>query len=344
MKMVNPMDPTSCMGGMDRQARQGQGPEDAEKSIQDAVKEEVDNRMQKAAKELQEKYARGEGGVENSVDRPTGGAYTAAAAQEAERRRDIKQRENAARMAKQQAQAQRDAEVKAAFANMRVDEKGNPITNAEQEEDNDDDSDAEFLDELETSEDPELLKLRNMRMMQMKAEHNERIERLRQGHGELREIVQDEFLPEITKTTRCVVHFYHSDFERCKIMDQHLSALATQHLETKFLKIDAEKAPFFSTKLNVQVLPTVIAFFEGICKPEHRQIGFNGLCAADAVGQEADRFPTSALAAKLGEFGVIDYVKPPDEAELRRLGLLPAASAISHSVHSQVRGDAEADY
>ena len=37
-------------------------------------------------------------------------------------------------------------------------------------------------------------------------------------------------------------------------MDQHLSALATQHLETKFLKIDAEKAPFFSTKLNVQVI------------------------------------------------------------------------------------------
>lgn len=38
---------------------------------------------------------------------------------------------------------------------------------------------------------------------------------------------------------------------RCKIMDKHLALLAPQHVEAKFIKIDAEKAPFFVGKLQV---------------------------------------------------------------------------------------------
>ena len=38
---------------------------------------------------------------------------------------------------------------------------------------------------------------------------------------------------------------------RCKVMDLRLSELAPRHLESKFLRIDAEKAPFFVQKLQV---------------------------------------------------------------------------------------------
>lgn len=38
---------------------------------------------------------------------------------------------------------------------------------------------------------------------------------------------------------------------RCKVMDMRLGELAPRHLETKFLRIDAEKAPFFVQKLQV---------------------------------------------------------------------------------------------
>lgn len=39
---------------------------------------------------------------------------------------------------------------------------------------------------------------------------------------------------------------------RCKVMDMRLGELAPRHLETKFLRIDAEKAPFFVQKLQVR--------------------------------------------------------------------------------------------
>jgi len=58
---------------------------------------------------------------------------------------------------------------------------------------------------------------------------------------------------QITAAKKCVVHFYHTDFHRCRIMDKHLEILAHNHPETLFLKINAEKAPFFCAKLDVVV-------------------------------------------------------------------------------------------
>jgi hypothetical protein len=46
------------------------------------------------------------------------------------------------------------------------------------------------------------------------------------GKGEYREIVEEEFLNAVTKNHFSVVHFYHNDFERCKIIDIHLRAIA----------------------------------------------------------------------------------------------------------------------
>ena len=36
------------------------------------------------------------------------------------------------------------------------------------------------------------------------------------GHGEYRDISQDDFLPEVTGSALVLVHFYHQDFERCR--------------------------------------------------------------------------------------------------------------------------------
>lgn len=36
-----------------------------------------------------------------------------------------------------------------------------------------------------------------------------------------------------------VAHFYHADFERCKIVDRHMAALASQYFNTRFIKISA---------------------------------------------------------------------------------------------------------
>lgn len=41
------------------------------------------------------------------------------------------------------------------------------------------------------------------------------------------------------------------------MVDKHLSILAKQHIETRFVKIQAEKSPFLAEKLKIVVLPTL---------------------------------------------------------------------------------------
>ena len=71
------------------------------------------------------------------------------------------------------------------------------------------------------------------------------------GHGKYDEITEEEFLPTVTKIKFVVVHFYHKDFERCKIFDMHLKNISMKHLEAKFVSINAEKCPFFIAKLQI---------------------------------------------------------------------------------------------
>lgn len=83
---------------------------------------------------------------------------------------------------------------------------------------------------------------------------------------------------------------------RCKIMDKHLALLAPKHPEAKFLKVDAEKAPFFVGKLQVQVLPTLVFFEEGVAKA--RLQGFENLAGGMSKGKE-DEFPTSKVSREI---------------------------------------------
>ena len=71
--------------------------------------------------------------------------------------------------------------------------------------------------------------------------------------GEIRDIVETEFLDVMLKNKKVICHVYHKDFERCKIMDKHLQLIASTHGETLFVRIDAEKTPFFTTKLAIKV-------------------------------------------------------------------------------------------
>lgn len=98
-------------------------------------------------------------------------------------------------------------------------------------------------------EDDELRQLRDARKQKIYAEHQERLENVSKGHGRYRDIGQDEFLAEVTSSKFVICHFYHSDFSRCTIMDHHLNILAQRHLEAKFIKVNAEKAPFFVEKV-----------------------------------------------------------------------------------------------
>lgn len=178
----------------------------------------------------------------------------------------------------------------------------------------DHDSDDEWLDELES--DPALEALREQRLEQMRRDHLQMLELKTKGHGEYRTISQDEFLPECTSSSSewIVVHFFHDEFETCKVMDHHLKIVAEQHVECKFLRIDARKAPFFCTKLKVKTLPTVLVLREG--NVVNRLLGFEGIA-------EGNEWPTSMLQEWLSQAGAIQYKPAPRELEdeMKRMGI-----------------------
>ena len=150
--------------------------------------------------------------------------------------------------------------------------------NAEAEEQQvEDDLKSEDLDDDFFDDESEKImrSLKEQRLMQMKAEYEEQQINKSKGHGTYREIVEDEFLPLVTKTRFCVVAFFHKDFQRCKIVDMHLERICREHEEACFVKMDAERCPFFINKLQIQMLPTIIMFIDGVAAD--RITGFDEL-------------------------------------------------------------------
>ena len=94
-------------------------------------------------------------------------------------------------------------------------------------------------------------------MRELRQEHEKKQEMARKGHGEYRHIGEDEFINEVTSSSLVACHFWHPEFQRSKIMDKHLEILARKYFDTKFIKIDAEKAAFFVAKLNIKMLPAI---------------------------------------------------------------------------------------
>ena len=129
----------------------------------------------------------------------------------------------------------------------------------------------------------------------------------KEKYGNYTEIIETEFLDTMLKNEKVVCHFYHKDFERCKIIDKHLTIISREHRETLFVKINAEKTPFFTEKLNVRVLPTIILFVKG--KGIHRFIGFQDF------GMNDD-FPTINLTRQLVIYKMIEPKTKAEKGEI----------------------------
>ena len=85
-------------------------------------------------------------------------------------------------------------------------------------EDRDEDA---LIEELENEE--ELDAFREKRIEQLHAEYTRAQMMQNNEHGTYSEIKDEKTLMDITTSTElCVVHFFKSDFNRCRIMDGHL--------------------------------------------------------------------------------------------------------------------------
>jgi len=115
---------------------------------------------------------------------------------------------------------------------------------------------------MNDSDDPELAKIQRARLEQLKEDQKRIRSNLQKGYGAYHEYTEKELIHKCAKENYCVVHFYHENFERCKVLDRHLKNIAPKHLDTLFMKIEAKKASFLVEKFKVKTLPTTCVFVD----------------------------------------------------------------------------------
>ncbi|KAL2231541.1 UNVERIFIED_CONTAM: Thioredoxin domain-containing protein 9 [Sesamum indicum] len=130
------------------------------------------------------------------------------------------------------------------------------------------------LDRLDV-DDLEVLRERRLQHMKKMAEKRSRWIALR--HGDYSEIPHEkEFFSVVKASERVVCHF--------TVMDKHLSILAKQHIETRFVKINAEESLYLSEKLRIVVLPTLALVKNA--EVEDYVVGFGELGGTDDFSTE----------------------------------------------------------
>ena len=143
------------------------------------------------------------------------------------------------------------------------------------------DEDGQYEDEgprfIGSGDDIDAIRARRLIELQKNASQQNKYAAM--GHGTYTEITEPEFLDTVTKSPRAIVHFYHDEFARCKAVDKNLGLVAPLVMGCRFVKINANKCPFFVSKLSIKVLPTIVYFVEG--KTVHRLVGFAELGGID---------------------------------------------------------------
>ena len=182
-------------------------------------------------------------------------------------------------------------------------------------------------------DDPELERLHGERLARLREQREKRAAMERRGHGTYEEVSEASFLEISTTTDRVVAHFWHPDFERCKIVDKHLKTLAAKFFETRFVKMSVEQASFLVEKLQIRMLPCVITFRGGIAG--ERIVGF------DKLGKRDD-FETAAVEKLLLTWGAIVEPPPVEATDTDRM-----SSAIRKSFYQSMNktaSDEDSDF
>lgn len=178
---------------------------------------------------------------------------------------------------------------------------------------NSDDSDSDDDDLLMDGADEELEKIRAARLKQMKKLQEQK----KFGFGDYREIIEPEFLKQVTSFKKVVCHFYHDEFQSCKVMDKHLHRICKLYPSVKFIKLNAVKAPFMTAKLAIKTLPTLVFFDDGVASDR--------VCGFAELGGGED-FKTRFLELRMMAGGVIEDESefgayPDDEEEFAHFSL-----------------------
>jgi len=165
------------------------------------------------------------------------------------------------------------------------------------------------IDQLDKLDSDDLDVLRERRLEAMKRAEKQKQDWMAAGHGKYEELGEEsEFFATCKKSKNVVCHFYRDSTFSCKVVDKHLAILEPRHLETRFVRINAERSKFLVERLRIKMMPTICLALNG--KTVDYVVGL------DDVGGRQD-FPTEMLEWRIARAGVIDYsgdlLVPPGE-------------------------------
>ncbi|KAJ7068390.1 thioredoxin-like protein [Mycena amicta] len=193
--------------------------------------------------------------------------------------------------------------------------------------DDEDDEEALFAELEEEIENDSSAEIREYGLRLIREQVGQLNEMKDNRHGQYSEITDEkEVVRACAQEKKCVVHFYHSNFKRCEIMDKHLAKIAPKYFDTRFFRVFVENVPWIVEKLGIKVLPCVICFVDGVSKD--RLVGFEELGNSDA-------FDTAVLEMRLGVSGAIE------KTGTSRGGLGPVYSNSSSSRLYRVKDNEE---
>jgi hypothetical protein len=130
----------------------------------------------------------------------------------------------------------------------------------------------EQLEKMGNLDEDDFEALRQKRKLDLQKSIRQNQDWLQLGHGVYSEVNDTkEFFNLCKKSVRVVAHFYRGVTPRCQIVDAHFEKLAKAHLETRFIKVNAEKNPFLVERLNIVLMPTMMIIKDG--KTEHSILG-----------------------------------------------------------------------
>lgn len=172
------------------------------------------------------------------------------------------------------------------------------------------------IDQIENLDTNDLDQLRKNRIRELQKHEEQKREWLSNDHGKYEEMPEEKmFFDVIKKSENVVIHFFKDSSPRCAIVDKHLKILAPKHIETRFVKFNAEKCPFLAEKLKIKTIPSIVLVQKTVMVD--KIVGFTQL-------GNCDDFSTETLEWRIAQNNVIKYdgdlSAPPSMVEKKPKG------------------------
>ncbi|KAA8492931.1 Thioredoxin domain-containing protein 9-like [Porphyridium purpureum] len=152
------------------------------------------------------------------------------------------------------------------------------------------------IEALDALKDDDYDALRRRRVEQMKRDAEKRKQWVAQGHGSLQTIdTEMQFFDAVEKSERVCAVFYRkaSPNRFTDELIQHLTRIAAQHLEAKFVLLDAEHCEFLVDTMKIWMMPSV-----ALVRNRKSEYIFAGLSEFTADGKMSTEFIEEIMLEK----------------------------------------------